>query len=65
MINESIHHLGLFYAAQHGVEMDKKSPEARQYLTSLLSTLEDVIFRRPPFLIYKYFNQKSCNLIAL
>lgn len=37
-----IHCLGLFYAVQTGMDLDKKSPEALQYLTSLLSTLEDV-----------------------
>lgn len=32
----------LFYAVQTGMGIDKKSPEALQYLTSLLSTLEDM-----------------------
>ncbi|VDK83647.1 unnamed protein product [Litomosoides sigmodontis] len=37
-----IHYWCLFYAVQTGMDLDKKSPEALQYLTSLLSTLEDM-----------------------
>ncbi|CAG9537763.1 unnamed protein product [Cercopithifilaria johnstoni] len=37
-----IHYWCLFYAVQTGMDIDKKSPEALQYLTSLLSTLEDM-----------------------
>ncbi|EJD74716.1 hypothetical protein LOAG_18006 [Loa loa] len=37
-----IHYWCLFYAVQSGMDIDKKSPEALQYLTSLLSILEDM-----------------------
>ncbi|KAM3721429.1 Vacuolar protein [Dirofilaria immitis] len=37
-----IHYWCLFYAVQTGMDIDKKSTEALQYLTSLLSILEDM-----------------------
>lgn len=48
-----IRRLGLFYAVQTGMDIDKKSPEALRYLTSLLSTLEDVNLSNFSFLVYK------------
>ncbi|KAK6106848.1 Vta1 like family protein [Brugia pahangi] len=37
-----VHYWCLFYAVQSGMDIGKKSPEALQYLTSLLSILEDM-----------------------
>ncbi|VDO31810.1 unnamed protein product [Onchocerca flexuosa] len=37
-----VHYWCLFYAVQTGMNIDKKSAEALQYLTSLLSILEDM-----------------------